>query len=83
MIERGAEEILEKLLKLALGSDKEGEVIAAAHAIRRTMDGAGSDIHELAARLNAESSLGQRCSKSTTSSKTERTGCGRSWIQGR
>jgi hypothetical protein len=42
---------IEKLLKVALSSDKEGEVVAAAHAIRRMLANAGSDIHELAARI--------------------------------
>jgi hypothetical protein len=51
MIDPGANDKIEKLLKVALSSDKEGEVVAAARAIRRTLDGAGSDIHELAARL--------------------------------
>ena len=50
MIDPGAEQKLEKLLKL-LTSDKDGEVIAAARAIKRTLDGAGTDIHELAARI--------------------------------
>ena len=31
-----------------LSSDKEGELIATAHAIRRTLKAAGSDIHALA-----------------------------------
>jgi hypothetical protein len=50
MIGSGAEQKLEKLLKL-LASDKDGEVIAAAHAIKRTLESAGADIHELAARF--------------------------------
>jgi len=50
MIDAGAEEKLEKLLKL-LTSDKDGEVLAAARAIKRTPDGAGADVHELAARV--------------------------------
>jgi len=51
MIDVGTEEKLEKLLKLALGSDRDGEVIAAARAIQRTLSSAGSDIHELAERI--------------------------------
>jgi hypothetical protein len=51
MIDPGVEQKIEKLLKVALSSDKEGEVLAAARAIRRTLDNAGSDIHELAARI--------------------------------
>jgi hypothetical protein len=51
MIDTKTNEMLEKLLKVALSSDKDGEVIAAANAIRRTLAGAGSDIHELAARV--------------------------------
>jgi hypothetical protein len=53
MIDPDAEQKIEKLLKLALRSDKEGEVLASERAIRRTLDGVGSDIHELAARVNA------------------------------
>ena len=50
MIDVGTEEKLEKLVRL-LSSDKEGEVVAAAHAIKRTLANAGSDIHELADRI--------------------------------
>jgi len=56
MIDPGAEERLEKLLKL-LTSDKDGEVIAAARAIKRTLDGTGADIHELAARVKGGGKL--------------------------
>jgi hypothetical protein len=48
MIDPGAAEKLEKLLKLALGTDKEGEAIAAVRAMKRI---AGADFHELAARV--------------------------------
>jgi hypothetical protein len=41
-------EKLEKLLKM-LSSPQEGEVVAAAQAIMRTLKSAGADIHELAA----------------------------------
>jgi hypothetical protein len=41
---------LGKLLKL-LSSPRDGEVVAAARAILRTLQGAGADIHELAARV--------------------------------
>jgi len=41
---------LGKLLKL-LSSPRDGEVVAAARAILRTLEGAGADIHELAARI--------------------------------
>ena len=34
-----------------LSSDKEGEIVAAAHAIKRTLKAAGSDIHALAERV--------------------------------
>ena len=34
-----------------LSSDKDGDVIAAAHAIMRTLRGAGSDIHALAGQI--------------------------------
>ena len=34
-----------------LSSDKEGEIVAAAHAIKRTLKTAGSDMHALAARV--------------------------------
>ena len=50
MIDAGAADKLEKLIKL-LASDKDGEVVAAAHAIRRTLNSAGTDFHELAARV--------------------------------
>jgi hypothetical protein len=50
MIDPGAEEKLEKLIKL-LSSDRDGEVLAAVRAIQRTLNGAGTDIHELAARV--------------------------------
>jgi hypothetical protein len=50
MIDPGTEEKLEKLLKM-LSSDRDGEVLAAARAIQRTLSGAGADIHELAARI--------------------------------
>jgi hypothetical protein len=39
-----------KLLKL-LSSPRDGEVLGAARAILRTLEGAGADIHELAARV--------------------------------
>jgi hypothetical protein len=41
-------ERLEKLLKM-LSSPREGEVVAAAQAIMRTLKSAGADIHDLAA----------------------------------
>jgi hypothetical protein len=41
---------LGKLLKL-LSSPRDGEVVAAARAILRTLEGAGADIHELAERV--------------------------------
>jgi hypothetical protein len=41
-------EKLEKLLKM-LSSPRDGEVVAAAQAIMRTLKGVGADIHELAA----------------------------------
>jgi hypothetical protein len=50
MIDVGTTEKLEKLVRL-LSSDKEGEVVAAAHAIKRALANAGSDIHELAERI--------------------------------
>ena len=50
MIDVGTTEKLEKLVRL-LSSDKEGEVVAAARAIQRTLSNAGSDIHELAERI--------------------------------
>ena len=66
MIDVGTEEKLEKLVRL-LSSDKEGEVVAAAHAIKRTLANAGSDIHELADRIRGgKLSENRRCAKSTT-----------------
>jgi hypothetical protein len=56
MIDSGAEERLEKLIKM-LSSDKDGEVVAAARAINRTLNGAGTDIHELAARVKGGGKL--------------------------
>jgi hypothetical protein len=52
MIDAGSAERIEKLLKTALSTDKDGEVIAAVKAIRRTLNSAGSDLHELAARVH-------------------------------
>jgi hypothetical protein len=43
-------EKLGKLLKL-LSSPRDGEVLNAARAILRTLEGAGTDIHELATRI--------------------------------
>jgi hypothetical protein len=43
---------LGKLLKM-LSSPRDGEVIAAARAILRTLEGAGADIHELAHRVES------------------------------
>ncbi|GEO82596.1 hypothetical protein [Pararhodospirillum oryzae] len=43
---------LQKLLPL-LGSDKDGEVLATVAAIRRTLDGAGANLHDLARALAA------------------------------
>jgi hypothetical protein len=43
-------EKLGKLLKL-LSSSRDGEVLNAAHAILRTLESAGTDIHELAERV--------------------------------
>jgi hypothetical protein len=37
-----------KLIRL-LGSDRDGEVLGAVHALRRTLDSAGHDLHSLAA----------------------------------
>jgi hypothetical protein len=51
MIGPGTEARLEKLIKM-LSSNNDGEVIAAARAIQRTLSGAGSDVHELAERIS-------------------------------
>jgi hypothetical protein len=42
-----------------LGSDRDGEVVATARALIRTLEGAGSDLHELAERIenSGESAL--------------------------
>jgi hypothetical protein len=53
MISTDAGEKLEKLVRM-LSSDKDGEVIAAAHAIKRTLQSSGSDIHEFAERLKGK-----------------------------
>ena len=42
-----------KQLLLMLSSSAPGEIVAAAHAITRTLQGAGADWHDLAARLSA------------------------------
>jgi hypothetical protein len=44
-----------KLIRL-LGSDKDGEVIAAVAALRRTLDAAGTDLHGLAAMIERQHS---------------------------
>jgi hypothetical protein len=44
---------ISKLLPL-LASDKDGEVLGAARAIHRTLQSAGSDLHDLAARLSRD-----------------------------
>jgi hypothetical protein len=41
---------LGKLIRL-LSSDRDGEVVATAHAIRRTLQSAGLDVHALAAQV--------------------------------
>jgi hypothetical protein len=45
---------LAKLLPL-LASDKDGEVVATARAIGRTLEAAGADFHDLAALISPES----------------------------
>jgi len=50
MMDADTTEKLTKLVRL-LSSDKDHEVLAAAHAITRTLSGAGSDIHEFADRI--------------------------------
>jgi predicted nuclease of predicted toxin-antitoxin system len=49
---------LGKLLPL-LGSDRDGEVVAAARAIDRALRSAGCDWHDLAARLSTPTSVTQ------------------------
>jgi hypothetical protein len=49
---------LSKLLKL-LSSPRDGEVLGAARAILRTLEGAGADIHELATRIQGSGKLSQ------------------------
>jgi hypothetical protein len=41
-----------------LSSDKEGEIVAAAHAIKRTLKSAGADIHTLAERVEKPNGSG-------------------------
>ena len=41
-----------------LSSDKEGEIVAAAHAIKRTLKSAGTDIHTLAERIEKPNGIG-------------------------
>jgi hypothetical protein len=54
MMDPGTTEKLEKLVRL-LSSDKDHEVLSAARAITRTLSSAGSDIHELVARVKGVS----------------------------
>ena len=46
---------LAKLIRL-LGSDRDGEVVATVGAIKRTLEGAGLDLHSLAKMINGENS---------------------------
>jgi hypothetical protein len=55
-IDPGAEEKLAKLMRL-LASDKDGEVLAAVQALKRTLNGSGADIHDLAARVTGGGKL--------------------------
>ena len=50
MLAAMSEERLQKLIKL-LSSSNDGEVVAAARALLRTLEADGSDIHELAERV--------------------------------
>lgn len=51
MIARALAQRVAKLVPL-LASDKDGEVVAAARAIARTLGTAGTDLHDLADTLN-------------------------------
>ena len=46
---------LGKLIRM-LSSDRDGEVVAAAHAIKRTLQSAGADVHTLAGLIEKPSS---------------------------
>jgi hypothetical protein len=52
---RGATAIPDKVLKMIprLASDHDGEVVATVAAIRRTLEGAGLSLHDLAAAVSA------------------------------
>ena len=50
---------LGKFIRL-LTSDRDGEVVAAARAIVRTLEGAGADIHDLAESIGATSANGKK-----------------------
>ena len=56
MIDSSTAEKLEKLLKLALGTDNEGEALGALLAMKRI---AGTDFHELAARVKGGGKLSE------------------------
>ena len=43
-----------------LASDKDGEVLAAVAALKRTLAGSGADLHTLAARVESANSPGGR-----------------------
>ena len=58
-----------KLIPL-LASERDGEVIATAHAIRRTLHAAGMDFHGLASALTAASRPKSEFSAATTCSAT-------------
>lgn len=71
MIARSLAQRVAKLVPL-LASDKDGEVVAAARAIARTLGTAGTDLHDLADTLNRMQTVSEArpASEATTSSRT-------------
>ena len=57
-IDPGTEEKLAKLIRM-LSSSNDGEVMAAVRAIQKTLNGAGADIHDLAARVKGGGKLSE------------------------
>ena len=53
---------LGKMLRL-LGSDRDGEVVAAARSIVRVLEGAGLDLHVLADNLNGDNGIAEQAYK--------------------
>jgi hypothetical protein len=68
---------LSKLIRM-LSSDRDGEIVAAVHGIRRTLQGAGCDIHDLANAITKPATKGSsdRAKTNGNTDKTTRTNGG-------